>query len=50
MSELTADTAPIHGSIVKPKLGRDDIVMRTCMVVIGIFLIYAILLPLYTML
>lgn len=44
-----AVTAPIRGKVVRPKLGRDDIVMRTCMVILGVFLVCAVLLPLYTM-
>jgi len=36
--------------LVKPKIGRDDWMMRTCMVVIGGLLAVFIVLPLYTML
>lgn len=36
--------------IVKEKLSRDDWIMRTCMIIIGLFLAAFILLPLYTML
>jgi iron(III) transport system permease protein len=36
--------------LVKPKIGRDDWMMRTCMVAIGGLLAVFILLPLYTML
>jgi len=37
-------------SIVKQKSSRDDLTMRVCMILIGLFLAIAILLPLYTML
>ena len=37
-------------SIVKQKSSRDDLTMRVCMILIGLFLALAILLPLYTML
>lgn len=37
-------------SIVKQKSSRDDLTMRLCMILIGLFLAIAILLPLYTML
>ena len=36
-------------SIVKQKSSRDDLIMRVCMLVIGLFLAIAIILPLYTM-
>lgn len=36
--------------LVKEKLSRDDWIMRSCMIVIGLFLAVFILLPLYTML
>ena len=49
MSEAIANTAPVHGKVVRPKLGRDDFVMRTCMIVLGLFLVCAVLLPLYSM-
>jgi len=45
----TIDRVPT-GPIVKPKIGRDDWMMRTCMVAIGGLLAVFILLPLYTML
>ena len=35
---------------IKPKVSRDDWIMRSCMGVIGIFLLMFVLLPLYTML
>jgi len=50
---VTASTTlnnPADLKIVKPKIGRDDWIMRTCMVVIGGLLAVFILLPLYTML
>ena len=34
---------------VKPKIGRDDWIMRLCMSVIGVFLVVAVVLPLYSM-
>ena len=37
-------------AVVKPKVGRDDWIMRLCMAGIGVFLAVAVLLPLYTML
>ena len=37
-------------AVVKPKVGRDDWIMRLCMAGIGLFLVVAVLLPLYTML
>ena len=48
MSDVTADvlTAPI----VKPKSSRDDWTMRAFMGVIGLYLLVALALPLYTML
>tara|TARA_B110000008_G_scaffold278250_2_gene321503 strand:- start:885 stop:2582 length:1698 start_codon:yes stop_codon:yes gene_type:complete len=36
-------------SVVKQKSSRDDITMRVCMIVIGLFLAIAIILPLYEM-
>ena len=45
MSHILKDT-----SIVKQKSSRDDVTMRVCMFIIGLFLIIAIVLPLYTML
>ncbi len=49
MSEALTTPARVHGPAIKPKLGRDDLVMRTCMIVLGVFLVCAVLLPLYTM-
>ena len=47
MADITAqNTAPI----VKPKVSRDDWIMRICIGVIGIFLVVTIILPLYSML
>ena len=37
-------------AVVKPKVGRDDWIMRLCMAGIGLFLVVAVLLPLYVML
>ncbi|WP_259782683.1 putative 2-aminoethylphosphonate ABC transporter permease subunit [Aestuariispira ectoiniformans] len=45
MSDITINKA----DIVKPKLSRDDWIMRTCMVLIGLFLVVAVVLPLYSM-
>lgn len=36
-------------AVVRPKISRDDWIMRSIMVVIGVFLLVAVLLPLYTM-
>jgi iron(III) transport system permease protein len=36
-------------AVVRPKISRDDWIMRSIMGVIGIFLLVAVLLPLYTM-
>jgi len=49
MSETTATAVAAGATIVKPKLGRDDWIMRTCMIVIGVFLAIFILFPLYSM-
>lgn len=50
MSDTTITQAvPRIGKPVKEKISRDDWYMRSCMGVIGIFLIVAIVLPLYTM-
>ena len=50
MSEaaVTAD-AMTPGSVVKPKISRDDWIMRGCMGVIGIFLALFVLLPFFTL-
>lgn len=45
---FTADEI-VTRSIVKQKISRDDWIMRTCMIVIGVFLLTFVLLPLYTM-
>ena len=49
MSESVAIGAPAS-PLIKPKVGRDDWIMRGCMAVIGVFLVFSVLLPLYTML
>ena len=49
MTEAAA-TAAIAVPKIKPKIGRDDWIMRGCMVGIGVFLLVAVLLPLYVML
>lgn len=50
MTAVTASAAPRVETRIRAKLGRDDIVMRIAMVAIGVFLIVAIVLPLYAML
>lgn len=45
MSDITINKA----DIVKPKLSRDDWIMRSAMILIGLFLVVVVLLPLYTM-
>jgi len=50
MSEATVTADAITtGPVVRPKISRDDWIMRTCMAIIGIFLLVCVLLPLYTM-
>ncbi len=49
MSTLATGTARAAPRI-KARLGRDDWIMRACMIVIGAFLVSCVLLPLYTML
>ena len=49
MTEAAA-AAAIAVPKIKPKIGRDDWIMRGCMVGIGVFLLVAVLLPLYVML
>ncbi|WP_420549069.1 putative 2-aminoethylphosphonate ABC transporter permease subunit [Curvivirga sp.] len=46
MTDMTENTA----QIVKPKVSRDDWIMRIAMIVIGILLVVGIILPLFTML
>jgi len=48
MSEAVAPAAA--AARVKPKVSRDDWIMRACMIGIGVFLLVSVLLPLYTML
>ena len=51
MAEATVDvTSASPARRIKAKLSRDDIIMRATMVVIALFLVVAVLLPLYTML
>ncbi len=50
MTAVTVGTGDRAEPRIRPKLGRDDIVMRAAMVVIGLFLLIAIVLPLYAML
>ncbi len=47
---MSTSAATSSAVLVKPKVSRDDIIMRTCMGVVGIFLVVCVLLPLYTML
>lgn len=47
MTTITANTGKI---VVKRKNSRDDIIMRSCMITIGIVLAFFILLPLWAML
>ena len=49
MTEVAAANAIVVPKI-QPKIGRDDWIMRGCMVGIGVFLLVAVLLPLYVML
>jgi iron(III) transport system permease protein len=35
--------------MIKPKVGRDDVIMRICLVGVVVFLVVCVLLPLYTM-
>ena len=49
MTEVAAANA-IPVPKIQPKIGRDDWIMRGCMVGIGVFLLVAVLLPLYVML
>jgi hypothetical protein len=46
MASVAAEAA---APVVRPKISRDDWMMRGCMGVIGIFLAVFVLLPLYTM-
>ncbi len=47
MTSLSTDSARSHR--VKPKVAREDWVMRGCLALLAVFLLVAILLPLYTM-
>lgn len=44
-----ADVTINKADIVKPKLSRDDWIMRGAMIIIGLFLVVTVLLPLYSM-
>lgn len=50
MTAVTAAAAARAEPRIRPRLSRDDLVMRLAMVAIGLFLLVAIVLPLYTML
>lgn len=49
-SKNTAAPSKAGRDVIKPKLSRDDWIMRGCMGAIGVFLVVAVLLPLYSML
>ncbi len=52
MSDAAAATVTaeaLSAPRIKPKIGRDDWIMRGCMIGIGVFLLVCVLLPLYTM-
>jgi iron(III) transport system permease protein len=49
MGEATTTDEIAAGPILRQKINRDDWIMRTCMIVIGLFLLVGVLLPLYTM-
>ena len=49
MSNGAVAAAVPAGREVKPKVGRDDVIMRACLVVVVVFLVVCVLLPLYTM-
>lgn len=46
---MSTTTATVESLTVKPRLSRDDIIMRACMMVIAAFLLVAVVLPLYSM-
>jgi iron(III) transport system permease protein len=46
---MASVTAVAAAPVIRPKISRDDWIMRACMVVIGVFLAVFVLLPLYTM-
>ncbi|WP_377192009.1 putative 2-aminoethylphosphonate ABC transporter permease subunit [Ruegeria meonggei] len=51
MSELTTNPNSLPaGPDIRPKLSRDDILMRGSMIVIALYLVATLVLPLYTML
>ena len=47
MADVAAGPSAL--GVVKPRLGRDDWIMRGCMVLIGLFLLLSVLLPLLAM-
>ena len=50
MSEATATAAAaVPAAVIKPKVSRDDWIMRGCMIVIGLFLLVCVLFPLLMM-
>ncbi len=46
---MAANAQSLSEAIVKPRLSRDDWIMRASMIVIGAFLLVAVVLPLYSM-
>ena len=50
MSAVSQSGPAVAALQVKPRISRDDWIMRGCMIVIGIFLSIFVLLPLYGML
>ena len=49
MADAALTGQPDKGALVRPKMSRDDWIMRATMVLIGIFLLVAVLFPLYAM-
>ena len=45
-----AEAATAEAPVIRPKLGRDDWILRGFMLVIGLYLVVALALPLYFML
>jgi iron(III) transport system permease protein len=46
---MASVTAVAAAPVIRPKISRDDWIMRACMAVIGVFLAVFVLMPLYTM-
>jgi iron(III) transport system permease protein len=49
MSNGAVAAAATVGREIKPKVGRDDVIMRICLLGVVVFLVVCVLLPLYTM-